>query len=104
MCRVIKVIHFGCEDQHSEVVMVRCKAGLEYILNMPISEVCSGLVRVEDWVMSPCRFCAEYLESRKASCTLTTRARAVSLQENKSCETAKDAVLKSSAQDDMTLP
>ncbi|KAI1609095.1 hypothetical protein EDD37DRAFT_138688 [Exophiala viscosa] len=75
MCRLIKVTHFGCDNSHSEYVLTRCKAGYEYVLNMPITGGCKGTVEVEDWVMSPCRFCKEYSER-----PVSGRGRALSLQ------------------------
>lgn len=75
MCRLIKVMHFGCDNNHSEYVLTRCKAGYEYVLNMPVMDGCKGTVEVEDWVMSPCRFCEEYSKRQ-----VSGRGRALSLQ------------------------
>lgn len=104
MCRLIQVVHFGCEEKHSEEVLVRCKAGLEYMLNMPITEVCKGMVQVEDWVMSPCRFCKEYEESRTASGSVVGRTRAVSLQESHRPSLLEDDVRKAATCDDCVTP
>lgn len=82
MCRLIKIVHFGCDGNHSEVVLARCKAALEYVLDMPIKEVCRGMVEVEDWVMSPCRFCKEYSDAQKARRSVSGHGRAISLQED----------------------
>lgn len=82
MCRLIKIVHFGCDENHSEVVLTRCKAALEYVLDMPFKEVCRGMVEVEDWVMSPCRFCKEYSENQKARRAVGGHGRAISLQED----------------------
>ncbi len=69
MCYAIKIVHFGClgGDQHVEYAVVRCKGGLEYIMLMPIKETCKGTKSVEDWRMEPCRFCKEYMETRRRS-------------------------------------
>jgi hypothetical protein len=67
MCHSIKVVYFGCLDgeQHYEWEVVRCQGGLEWQLYLPVNEPCEGCKQVEDWRMSPCNFCANYLESRK---------------------------------------
>ena len=84
MCCSIKIVYFGCsgDDQHVEHAVVRCKGGLEYILLMPVEETCRGVKSVEDWRMTPCRFCEEYVESRKSSGPLGGHFRAVSLPTN----------------------
>lgn len=82
MCHLIKVIHFGCEEMHSEDVLVRCQSGLEYILNMPFKDVCKGMVEVEDWVMSPCHLCQKYSDLLKASNPAGNCAETVSQEEH----------------------
>ena len=102
MCRCIKVVHFGCEERHSEVILARCRAGLEYILDMPIIEVCRGMIHVENWVMSPCRFCVEYMQAREAMkpiLGLAQHRRSVSLPEAVAVGTWKDIVLRSRVSD-----
>lgn len=81
MCRLIKVVHFGCEEPHTEELLVRCKPAMEYILEMPSKVYCRQMVEVEDWVMSPCRFCAAW-EARRATAPANCRGRAMSLQES----------------------
>lgn len=61
------VVYFGCDEKHVEEVLKRCKSGLEYQLDMPVKELCSGWKMVEDWVMSRCRFCEEYYQARQTS-------------------------------------
>ena len=84
MCYSIKVVYFGCPggDQHVEYAVVRCKGGLEYMLLMPVTETCRGIKSVEDWRMTTCRFCKEYMESRKSSGPLGGHFRAISLPES----------------------
>jgi hypothetical protein len=84
MCYAIKIVHFGClgGDQHVEYAVVRCKGGLEYIMLMPIKETCKGTKSVEDWRMEPCRFCKEYMETRRRSGPTSGRSRAMSLPTN----------------------
>jgi hypothetical protein len=73
MCRSILVVYFGCDEKHVEEVLKRCKPGLEYQLDMPMKELCTGWKMAEDWVMSRCRFCEEYFQARQTS-VLRTRA------------------------------
>jgi hypothetical protein len=84
MCYAIKIVHFGClgGDQHVEYAVVRCKGGLEYIMLLPIKETCKGTKSVEDWRMEPCRFCKEYMETRRRSGPTSGRSRAMSLPTN----------------------
>ncbi|KIW74888.1 hypothetical protein Z517_11658 [Fonsecaea pedrosoi CBS 271.37] len=94
MCYAIKIVHFGCVDgeEHVEYAVVRCKGGLEYIMEMPVQEICKGVKQVEDWRMSPCRFCKEYFESRRALGGAGGRARAASLDADRP-KAAIDALL-----------
>ncbi len=103
MCRLVRVTHFGCDENHVEVFLVRCKPGLEHILNMPFKDYCKGMFELEDWVMSPCRFCKEYLESRKPLMSAGRRARSLSLQEGSHSEEPKETGLKGKARDDIVL-
>jgi hypothetical protein len=69
---------------------------------MPFNGCCKGMVEVEDWVMSPCRFCKEYLETRKTLMPAGRRARSLSLQESSHSEAPKETILKE-ARDDTIL-
>ncbi len=51
------------------------------MLLMPVAETCKGIKSVEDWRMTACRFCTDYLESRKSSGPLG-HFRLMSLPEN----------------------
>ena len=52
---------------------------MKYVLCLPVKENCKGTKHVEDWRMTPCRFCENYKEARKASGPLGGHLRAVSL-------------------------
>ena len=84
MCCSIKIVFFGCPggEEHAEYAVVRCKGGLEYMLLLPVGETCKGIKSVEDWRMTACRFCTDYLESRKSSGLLGGHFRAMSLPVN----------------------
>lgn len=93
MCRIVKTVHYGCEEIHSEEVLIRCKPAMEYQLDMPINkDVCRGMVEIECWVMSSCRFCEEYLTSRKHS---QRRKRAASLDLKEAPDTKRDMSIRS---------
>ena len=85
MCRAVTTIHFGCDENHTREELIRCKAGLEYQLDMPIKDTCNGVILSEAWVMSPCRFCEGYLISKKRS---GRRTRAASFAEGQGSRTA----------------
>ena len=102
MCRLITVVHFGCEEEHSEVSLFRCEAAWEYVLDMPIKKTCKGMLEVEDWVMSRCRFCENYFGARRSSgpsLRSHQRGRVVSLSEEEVSEVRKGVMLSPKARD-----
>ena len=104
MCRLIKVIHFGCEEQHTEQILIRCRPALEYMLDMPFKDVCKRMVGTQSWVMSPCRFCTEYKEARKLATATTSHRRSMSLQENELPHSDKASTMRAASRDDSSVP